>query len=73
MFGAWSAHFKQLGVSAVVTMNEPWETFLSAAGIIEAGLKTLTLPTPDYNAPSLAALEKAVEFTRECISRSVAW
>jgi len=60
---------KKLGVSAVVTMNEPWETFLSEADITGAGLSSLVLPTPDYNAPSLTALQEAVAFTRESISR----
>eukprot|EP00039_Didymoeca_costata_P007686 m.102726 g.102726 ORF g.102726 m.102726 type:complete len:233 (-) comp13783_c0_seq6:185-883(-) len=49
-------------VSAIVTFNEPWETYLKPEDIKASGIRSLVLPTPDYNAPNLNDLKRAVEF-----------
>ncbi|KAK3014395.1 hypothetical protein RJ639_008823 [Escallonia herrerae] len=54
---------KELGVSAVITLNEPYETLVPASLYQVHSIDHLVLPTRDYcYAPSLTDICKAVDF-----------
>lgn len=65
------AHMRELyndGVRAVVSLNMRWEPQVEgglAAACKRAGLRHLALPTPDYSAPSLSDVRRAVAFITE--------
>lgn len=57
---------KELGVSGVVTLNEPYETLVPTSLYEAHGIRHLVLPTRDYLfAPSLNNICQAVEFIHE--------
>ncbi|KAF3645879.1 putative dual specificity protein phosphatase DSP8 [Capsicum annuum] len=57
---------KELGVSGVVTLNEPYETLVPTSLYEAHGICHLVLPTRDYLfAPSLNNICQAVEFIHE--------
>ncbi|XP_075103768.1 phosphatidylglycerophosphate phosphatase PTPMT1 [Nicotiana tabacum] len=57
---------KELGVSGVVTLNEPYETLVPTSLYEAHGIRHLVLPTRDYLfAPSLHNICQAVEFIHE--------
>ncbi|CAA7393045.1 unnamed protein product [Spirodela intermedia] len=54
---------KQLGVSGVITMNEPYETLVPTSLYLAHGIENLVLPTRDYLfAPSFGDICRAVDF-----------
>ncbi|KAJ6835536.1 putative dual specificity protein phosphatase DSP8 [Iris pallida] len=54
---------KQLGVSGVITLNEPYETLVPTSLYIAYGIEHLVIPTRDYCfAPSFRDIYKAVDF-----------
>ncbi|XP_078447920.1 phosphatidylglycerophosphate phosphatase PTPMT2-like [Wolffia australiana] len=54
---------KRLGVSGVITMNEPYETLVPKSLYAAHGIENLVLPTRDYLfAPSFQAICKGVDF-----------
>lgn len=55
---------KEHGVTAVVSMTQPWEMFVSAADLKLLGLDVLALPTVDYGAPTVEQITTAVDFLR---------
>ncbi|CAI9095695.1 OLC1v1031690C1 [Oldenlandia corymbosa var. corymbosa] len=57
---------KDLGVGAVVTLNEPYETLVPTSFYEAHGIRNLVLPTRDYLfAPSLDDICQAVDFIHE--------
>jgi len=57
---------KDLGVEAVVTLNEPYETLVPSSMYQDEGIKHLKIPTRDYLfAPSFEDICQAVEFIHE--------
>ncbi|GLJ46162.1 hypothetical protein SUGI_0972440 [Cryptomeria japonica] len=57
---------KDLGVVAVVTLNEPYETLVPSSMYQDEGIKHLEIPTRDYLfAPSFEDIRQAVEFIHE--------
>ncbi|KAL3331080.1 hypothetical protein AABB24_034734 [Solanum stoloniferum] len=57
---------KELGVSGVVTLNEPYETLVPTSLYEAHGIRHLVLPTRDYLfSPSLTNICQAVEFIHE--------
>ncbi|CAN4127656.1 unnamed protein product [Withania somnifera] len=57
---------RELGVSGVVTLNEPYETLVPTSLYEAQGIRHLVLPTRDYLfAPSLNNICQAVEFIHE--------
>lgn len=62
--------FQQLGVKAVVTLNEEFEIFISPDQYAAAGIAHLHLPTIDFLfAPPLEDLHRGVDFISEHIER----
>ncbi|GLT49472.1 hypothetical protein SLA2020_230240 [Shorea laevis] len=54
---------KQLGVSGVITLNEPYETLVPTSLYHAHGIEHLVIPTRDYLfAPSPADIRQAVDF-----------
>ncbi|KAK8602293.1 hypothetical protein V6N13_058063 [Hibiscus sabdariffa] len=54
---------KQLGVGAVITLNEPFETLVSTSLYHAHGIDHLVIPTRDYLfAPSVSDISRAVDF-----------
>ncbi|KAJ6824694.1 putative dual specificity protein phosphatase DSP8 [Iris pallida] len=54
---------KQIGVSGVITLNEPYETLVPPSLYIAYGIEHLVIPTRDYCfAPSFRDICKAVDF-----------
>ncbi|KAJ6804499.1 putative dual specificity protein phosphatase DSP8 [Iris pallida] len=54
---------KQLGVSGVITLNEPYETLVPTSLYLAHGIEHLMIPTRDYCfAPSFGNICKAVDF-----------
>ena len=49
-------------------MTEKWENFVMEETIVEKGLRVVSLPTPDYSAPSIDSIIKAVKCIEECVS-----
>ncbi|KAJ7553624.1 hypothetical protein O6H91_06G105900 [Diphasiastrum complanatum] len=61
---------KSIGVQAVVTLNEPYETLVSTSMYKDQGIDHLVIPTRDYLfAPSLADIQRAVAFINEHAQR----
>lgn len=61
---------KELGVSGVITLNEPYETLVPTSLYEAHGICNLVLPTRDYLfAPSLSDVCQAVDFIHENASR----
>lgn len=58
-------------VGAIVTLNEAWELPVSCASMEEFGMKHLHLPTPDFFAPCLDDITKAVDFITECRQQGI--
>ncbi|KAH9328465.1 hypothetical protein KI387_000573 [Taxus chinensis] len=57
---------KDLGVEAVVTLNEPYETLVPSSMYQDEGIKHLEIPTRDYLfAPSFDDIHQAVDFIHE--------
>lgn len=57
---------KDLGVEAVITLNESYETLVSASMYQSQRIKHLVIPTQDYLfAPSLEDIQCAVDFIHE--------
>lgn len=57
---------KELGVEAVVTLNEPYETLVPTSMYQDEGIKHLVIPTRDYLfAPSFDDICQAVDFIHE--------
>ncbi|CAA3032364.1 dual specificity phosphatase DSP8 [Olea europaea subsp. europaea] len=57
---------KQLGVGAVITLNEPYETLVSTSLYHAHEIDHLVIPTRDYLfAPSFADINRAVDFIHE--------
>ena len=55
------------GVRAVVSLNQRWEPQAPQgvrAACVRQGLSHLSIPTPDYSAPSLETIQKACDFIR---------
>ena len=50
------------GVTAVVTLNEEWELFVPSTKVKQTLPHRLMITTPDYQAPTLDDLKKAVAF-----------
>lgn len=64
------AELKQLGVTAVVTLNQPHELFVQPAEYESLGFAHLWLRTTDYlYAPTLEELHRGVAFISEHIKR----
>lgn len=63
---------KQLGVGAVITLNEPFETLVSPSLYKAHGMEHLIIPTRDYlYAPSFDDIDRAVDFIHNNASRGV--
>jgi atypical dual specificity phosphatase len=60
---------KQTSVGAVITLNESWELFLTEAQVKGKGLRVITLPAPDYGAPTLQQIVAGVEFMAKQIGQ----
>lgn len=59
-------HLKQLGVGAVITLNEPYETLVPPSLYHAHGIDHLVIPTRDYLfAPSFADISQAVQFIHQ--------
>uniref|UniRef100_A0A7N0TJG2 phosphatidylglycerophosphatase n=1 Tax=Kalanchoe fedtschenkoi TaxID=63787 RepID=A0A7N0TJG2_KALFE len=57
---------KKLGVTSVVTLNEPFETLVPTTLYREHGMEHLVIPTRDYLfSPSVVDISRAVEFIHE--------
>ncbi|KAK4479111.1 hypothetical protein RD792_014622 [Penstemon davidsonii] len=54
---------KQIGVGAVITLNEPYETLVPTSLYYAHGIDHLVIPTRDYLfAPSFVDINRAVDF-----------
>ncbi|KAJ7544460.1 hypothetical protein O6H91_09G080000 [Diphasiastrum complanatum] len=61
---------KSIGVQAVVTLNEPYETLVPTSMYKDHGINHLVIPTRDYLfAPSFADIQLAVAFINEHAER----
>lgn len=61
---------KDLGVEAVITLNEPYETLVSASMYQSQRIKHLVIPTQDYLfAPSFEDIQLAVDFIHENVQQ----
>ncbi|KAI5083322.1 hypothetical protein GOP47_0003065 [Adiantum capillus-veneris] len=64
---------KSLGVEAVITLNESYETLVSSSLYKSQKIKHLVIPTRDYLfAPSFEDIERAVDFIHRNIERGKA-
>lgn len=61
---------KSLGVEAVVTLNESYETLVSTSHYESQRIKHLVIPTRDYLfAPSFDDIERAIDFIHENVEQ----
>eukprot|EP00047_Mylnosiga_fluctuans_P010471 m.16422 g.16422 ORF g.16422 m.16422 type:complete len:234 (+) comp3137_c0_seq1:55-756(+) len=56
-------------IKAVVSLNEPWELNVPMSTWAAHGVATLSLPTPDYAAPTADDVDKAVGFITDHVKR----
>ncbi|XP_028770208.1 putative dual specificity protein phosphatase DSP8 [Neltuma alba] len=57
---------KKLGVGAVITLNEPYETLVPSSLYLAHGIDHLVIPTRDYLfAPSFVDISRAVQFIHQ--------